>query len=128
MFTADLIQNVGDAYHGEFDPKHPLVSPVYADPTGLPPLIIHASTDECLLDDATRVATRADRVGVDVTLKLWEGMPHVWHIFNAYIPEARQASEEITAFLRAELTAGDVAHAGALAEPISVETRIANTA
>ena len=128
MFTADLIKNVGDAYHGDYDAKHPLVSPVYADPTGLPPLLIHASTHECLLDDATRLATRADRAGVDVTFKLWEGMPHVWHIFNAYIPEAREACEEVTAFLRAELTAGDVLHTAPLAEPKSFDTQAANIA
>lgn len=79
---------------------HPLISPVYADFHGFPPLLIQAGSDEILLDDARWLAEKARADGVDVTLSVWEGLWHAWHALGRLIPESRQAFEEIDAFLR----------------------------
>jgi acetyl esterase/lipase len=86
-------------YLGGGDPRHPLASPIHADLTGLPPLLIQVGTAEVLFDDAVRLAERARLAGVDVTLDAWEEMLHVWHIF-AMLPEARRAIERIAGFIR----------------------------
>jgi monoterpene epsilon-lactone hydrolase len=89
-----------EQYVGNNDPRAPLISPIYADLHGLPPLLIHVGDREILLSDATRLAERAREDGVDVELKIWEGMWHVWHLFAAYVPEARRAVDEIGTFIR----------------------------
>lgn len=91
-------------YAGTHDPRDPLISPVYADFTGFPPLLIQVGTREVLLSDSIRLARKAREAGVDVTLDPWEGMWHVWQD-HATAPEAKQASAEIGKFLEARLTA-----------------------
>jgi acetyl esterase/lipase len=91
-------------YAGSHDVRDPLISPVYADLTGFPPLLIQVGTREVLLSDAVRLARRARESGVDVTLDVWEGMWHVWQD-HALAPEAAQASREIGRFLERRLTA-----------------------
>ncbi len=91
-------------YAGQHDPRDPLISPVYADFTGFPPLLIQVGTREVLLSDSIRLARRARAAGVDVTLDPWEGMWHVWQD-HATAPEARQAAAEVGRFLEARLTA-----------------------
>ena len=73
-------------------------SPLFGDFTGWPPLCLHASESEILRDDSTRVAARAERAGVDVELKLWQGMPHVFQVFHR-LPEARQSNTDMLAFI-----------------------------
>ncbi len=65
-------------YIGGPGKKSPLLSPVQADLRELPPMLIHVGTDEILLSDSTRLAERAQKAGVDVTLKVWEDMYHVF--------------------------------------------------
>jgi acetyl esterase/lipase len=77
-----------------------LVSPLYADLTGLPPLLIQVGESEVLLDDSKRLAERARRYGVNVNLEVWPEMIHVWQLFAAVLPEARGAIEHIGAFIR----------------------------
>lgn len=86
---------------GATDPRNPLAAPLYADLTGLPPLLIHVGDHEVLLSDATRIAENAKQAGVKVDLKIYPEMIHVWHTFADTLPEARQAIEEIGAFVRA---------------------------
>lgn len=86
-------------YVGKSDPRSALISPIYADLHGLPPLLIHVGDREILLSDATRLAERARDDGVEVELKVWEGMWHVWHLLAAYVPEGKQAVREIGAFI-----------------------------
>lgn len=90
-------------YIGGHDPREPLLSPIHADLSGLPPLLIHAGAEEILRDDAQRLADQARAAGLDVRLTLWPGMWHVWHLFLPWLPEARQALDEIAAFLRQHL-------------------------
>lgn len=67
-------------YLGDADPTEPTASPLYADLTGLPPLLIMAGGREMILEDATRLADRARSAGVDVTLVIEPDMYHVWPV------------------------------------------------
>jgi epsilon-lactone hydrolase len=82
------------------DPHHPYASPLYADLRGLPPLLIQVGDAEVVLDDSTRVAARAREAGVDVTLEVWDEMPHVFHAFAGLLPESDQAIERIGDWLQ----------------------------
>jgi monoterpene epsilon-lactone hydrolase len=88
------------AYLGDADPRTPLAAPLYADLSGLPPLLIQVGTAETLLDDATRLAERARSAGVDVVLELWDDMIHVWQAFAGMLPEGQQAIERVAEFIR----------------------------
>ncbi len=101
-----------DLYAGDTPLNHPLVSPVYADLTGLAPLLIQVGTRERLLSDAIRLARNARRDKVDCTLDVWEGMWHVWQD-HPTIPEAGQATDEIGEFFQAQLAGGELASAAA---------------
>ena len=88
-------------YLGDAEPTNPLAAPLHANLEGLPPLLIHVGDSETLLDDANRIAAKAKNAGVDVTLKVWDEMPHVWHLFAPILPEGQQAIEEIGSFFQA---------------------------
>ena len=92
-------------YLGGADPRTPLAAPLYADLSGLPPMLIHVGDAEVLLDDSTRLAERAKAAGVDVTLEVWDHMVHVWHFLAAILPEGQQAIDRIGAFVRSRAKA-----------------------
>ncbi|MBN1285305.1 MAG: alpha/beta hydrolase [Anaerolineae bacterium] len=99
----DSLEEAAAAYAGDTDPHDPLISPVYADLHGLPPLLILVGSNEILLSDSTRLARRARLAGVDVTLDVWEGMVHVWPLFGVTLPESWAALEAASAFAQAHL-------------------------
>jgi acetyl esterase/lipase len=105
MITNDGITRVRDAYVGDSDPNVPLASPIYADLSGLPPLLIQVGENEVLLDDSTRLAERAKAAGVHATLEVWPEMIHVWHFFAAMLPEGQQAIDRIGEWARERLGA-----------------------
>ncbi len=80
-------------------PSHPVVSPIFGNLAGLPPVLIQASEVEMLLDDSVRYTHKARAAGSAVTLQTWSNMVHVWHIFDPNLAEASQAFEEIRKFL-----------------------------
>lgn len=82
------------------DYRAPTASPLYGDYAGLPPLLIQVGELETLLNDATRVASRAEAAGVDVTLEVWQEMVHVWHLFAPMLPEGREAITRIGSFIK----------------------------
>jgi epsilon-lactone hydrolase len=88
------LQMYAGYYAGENDFTNPLISPLYANLEGLPPLLIHVGTDEILLDDATRFAEKARSAGVDVTLKIWDEMFHVFCLIP-FLPETKQMLMDI---------------------------------
>lgn len=90
-------------YRGTTDPHTPLLSPLYADLRGLPPLLIQVGGEELLRGDATALAARAEQAGVSVKLHIWPEMWHYWHLFVPMMPEARQAMIEIRDFLLAKI-------------------------
>ena len=89
-------------YAGDADLADPRLSPLFADLTGLPPLLVHAGSAELLLDDGRRLAEAAGRAGVAVSFEEAADMPHVWHII-AVAPEATAATGRIGAFLAGQL-------------------------
>jgi acetyl esterase/lipase len=101
MVQWSRLAQYADAYLGGKDARTPLASPLYADLRGLPPLLIQVGTAETLLDDAIRVAERAEAAGVDVTYEAWDDMIHVFQAFAALLPEGQQAVDRIGAFVRA---------------------------
>jgi epsilon-lactone hydrolase len=88
----------GDAQDG-------LISPLFADLAGLPPLLVQAGSHEILLDDSTRLTTRAAAADVAVTLEVTPGVPHVFQSFAAMLGEGEAALSSAGAFLRAHLSA-----------------------
>jgi len=88
------------SYYAPDRAAEPTASPVGADLSGLPPLLIQVGTLETLLDDAVRLAERARAAGVDVELERCEGLMHVWQLFGDGVPEAVEAIERIGAFVR----------------------------
>lgn len=99
MLNADAIAALGLHHIGTNDPKDPLLSPVHADLTGFPPLMIHVGSGEILRDDARAVKRAAQKVDVSVTYREWKDMPHVFPLFHAFLPEARKALQEMAAFV-----------------------------
>jgi monoterpene epsilon-lactone hydrolase len=96
----DGLLKMAQAYLGGKSPRTPLAAPLYADLSGLPPLLIHVGTAETLLDDASRLAERAKKAGVQVTYEPWENMIHVWHLFAPMLDEGQKAIERIGEFVQ----------------------------
>lgn len=86
-------------YAGDQDLGLPYISPLYGDLHGLPPLLIYAGEDETLRDDSVRFAKKAKDAGVDVTLKIGEGMFHCYPAMAPLFPEATHALDEICSFI-----------------------------
>ena len=80
-----------------------LVSPIFADLSGLPPLLIQAGTHEVLLDDAVRLAKQAALADVEVTLDITAGVPHVFQAYHQILDEAAAALDRAGRFLSAQL-------------------------
>jgi monoterpene epsilon-lactone hydrolase len=95
-----VLEMMAGAYLQGQDPETPSASPLFADLTGLPPTLILVGTNEALLDDSTRLADRARNAGVTVTLNVADDMYHMWPIMSAFLPEARNAVQEIGRFVR----------------------------
>ncbi len=81
-------------------PAAPEISPIFADLSNLPPTLVHVSAAEMLYDDARRYVAKAQAAGSPATLQSWAHMAHVWHAFDRMLPEAHQAFDEITKFLK----------------------------
>ena len=88
-------------YTDEANLTNPLVSPVYGDFHGFPPILIQVGSEEILLDDSLLLAQKAKSAGVDVTLKVWDGMWHVWQALGDMLPENKKTFEEIGQFVQA---------------------------
>ncbi len=117
MVTEGPLRAMAAAYLGGKDARTPLASPLFANLRGLPPLLVQVGDAEMLLDDSTRLASRARDAGVDVTLEVWEEMFHVWHAFAEILPEATRACERIAAWLEPRLSgASDVDALAAIEE------------
>lgn len=101
IITREGLQEAAAQYAGGRDLADPMMSPLFADLSGLPPLLIHAASDEAMVDDSRKFAERAAGQGVAVTCKVFDGMWHVFHHGGMEIPESRQAIDEIGAYLRA---------------------------
>ena len=90
------------SYVGHNDDHNPLISPVFGNLRGLPPLLVHVGEDEILRDDAVRIAKLARSVDVDVRMEIYSRMWHVWQLFLA-LPQAVQSLGDIAQFLKSHL-------------------------
>jgi acetyl esterase/lipase len=100
ILRLSLLRRWATHYAGAENAAHPLVSPVFANLHGLPPLLLHAGDQECLYPDSIRFAANAQSAGVDVTLRIWEGMLHAFPVFAGLVPEGKRALVEMGAFFR----------------------------
>ena len=89
------------------DPALGLISPIFADLSGLPPLIIQAGTHEVLLDDAIRLARQAATADVEVTLDITPGVPHVFQAYYPILDEATAALDRAGQLLSAHLASAE---------------------
>jgi acetyl esterase/lipase len=100
LFTRQSLERLGAHYLAGQDPRQPLLSPaVHADLAGLPPLLLQAGSNEVLLDDSTRLATRAAAAGVDVILDVTADVPHVFQSFTGSLDEADAALDRAGRFI-----------------------------
>ncbi|MEY9860144.1 monoterpene epsilon-lactone hydrolase [Catenulispora sp. GAS73] len=105
-FVPEGMAHTAEMYLAGQDPAQPLLSPaVYADLTGLPPMLLQVGTNELLLDDAVRLAARATEAEVDVILDITAGVPHVFQAFDGTLAldEAGQALDRAALFLTQHL-------------------------
>jgi acetyl esterase/lipase len=100
ILREDVLRMWAAAYSGGENPSHPLISPVYGNFRAFPPLLIQVGGDEILLDDSVMLAEKAKSDGANVTLKVWDGMWHVWQALAGLIPESQQAFEQMGDFLK----------------------------
>jgi acetyl esterase/lipase len=107
LLSRELLQPRVTDYTSGQDPALGLISPIFADLTGLPPLIIQAGTHEVLLDDAIRLARQAAIADVQVTLDITPGVPHVFQAYAAILDEAAAALDRTGQLLSAHLAAAE---------------------
>jgi monoterpene epsilon-lactone hydrolase len=97
-------------YVGHHDPGLPWISPLYGDLHGLPPILIYVGGDEILLDDSVLFAEKAKDAGVEVTLRVGEGLFHCYPVCAPLFPEATRAMDEICGFVKMHLENGKDLH------------------
>ena len=102
IFTVDALRWYAERYAAGTAPGG---SPIRADLTGLPPMLVQVGSDELLLDDAVRLAGRAGAAGVEVTLEIGAGLPHVYQHHFGYLDDADEALDRAAAFLGSRLPA-----------------------
>jgi acetyl esterase/lipase len=100
MLDAAEVPRFADNYLAGHDPRDPYASPLYGNPSGLPPTIFFVGAEEILRDDSIRMAENMRSAGCQVELRMQEKMPHVWPAFAPILPEARFAIAEIGRFVR----------------------------
>lgn len=106
MITPDDALRLARYYVGDHDPRDPLVSPLFADLEGFPPLLVQVGTREILRADSERLVERALAAGVDVTFELHPGLMHVWQVFAPYVPEANRAIASIGSWIEGRAVGG----------------------
>jgi acetyl esterase/lipase len=103
LLSRELLQARIPDYAAGQDPASPLISPVFADLSGLPPLVIQCGSHEVLLDDAVRLARQAATADVTVTLDVTPEVPHVFQVYYPILDEAAAALDRAAALLSAHL-------------------------
>ncbi len=99
MVPASGLKAFGLLYTKRENLQHPYVSPVFADPTGLPPLFIQVSDYETLLDDTMRFEKKAKAAGATVEVEIWKKMSHVWQAYGPILPEAMRAIKKLGEYI-----------------------------
>jgi monoterpene epsilon-lactone hydrolase len=107
LLSRELLQARVTDYTSGQDAALGLICPVFADLSGLPPLIIQAGTHEVLLDDAVRLAGQAATADVEVTLDITPGVPHVFQAYHPILDEAAAALDRAGQLLSAQLAGAE---------------------
>ena len=100
LLQKDVLREWALCYTDESNLTNPLVSPIFADFHGFPPLLIQVGSEEILFGDSILLAEKAKADGADVTLKIWDGIWHVWQARGGLLPENKKTFEEIGQFVR----------------------------
>jgi monoterpene epsilon-lactone hydrolase len=100
VLTPEGVEFMISQYVEKKERKNPLVSPLFADLHGLPPILVHVGTAEILYDDSIRFAERAEEAGVDVTLEVFEDLIHVFHVFGGLAPEGQEGANKVGKFVK----------------------------
>lgn len=103
LLSARILRLWSKAYRGGYDSKDPLISPVYANLSNLPPIFMNIGTSDMLCDSARLFHMRALDYGVDSTFITNEGCFHSHHLFSNYIPEAQKGIESMKKFIEKKL-------------------------
>jgi len=98
MFSPVAMDLLPDVYCPGQDPHNPLLSPLFGNWNGLPPLLFHAGSTEMLLDDSVRAHDRALQAGVDAQIEVWVELPHVFHVLR-WMPEAKAGARAVADFI-----------------------------
>lgn len=106
MFMTETITEGAKRYSGDLDLKDPRVSPLFGEFKGLPPLLLFASRTELLFDDSARLIPKARAAGVSARLEAQDGLPHVWPMFYALMPEAKASIALAAQFVLERTEAG----------------------
>lgn len=100
MVTAYALQRGADGFRGAIAADDACVSPLFADLTGLPKILVQVGGEEILLDDALRLAEYGKAAGVDVECQVYDGMWHNFQMFNLVLDTSSQALDEIAWFIK----------------------------
>lgn len=92
--ASGCVADMATAYAADTDRRHPLVSPLFGELSGLPPIVLQIGSKDYLLQDTLRIAERMQAEGVPHALRVWPEMPHVWQKFAKYFAPAREAIAE----------------------------------
>ena len=98
MIDVEKMPVAVDWYCPNQDKRNPLISAIFADLTGFPPMFVQVGTEEVLFDDSTRLVENAKKANVEAELQVWEDMPHVHQIAHSFVPEAKAALRDIAKF------------------------------
>lgn len=101
LIDMEKLEFFASSYTQQHPRTLPLVSPVFANLKGLPPMLVHAASDELMLSDSEAIVKNARRDGVKAELFIGKDMWHSWHLFAAYVPEARKAMRAIAKYILA---------------------------
>ncbi|MEQ1951895.1 alpha/beta hydrolase [Mesorhizobium sp. CN2-181] len=104
LIHRDYLEQLAANYLAGHDPRDPLVSPLYADVSGLPPVLVQVGSAETLLDDAVRIAGKLGAADVPATLEIWPHMIHAWHLWSAKLTAGRQATQSAGRFIAEALS------------------------
>ncbi len=102
LLPIERLPEIRDMYLDGANPRAPLASPLFGDFDGAPPVHIQASSTEILLDDARRMARRLSEHGTEAVLDVEKGLPHVWQIYQGWLPEADTALDRAARWIRAQ--------------------------
>ncbi|WP_448702663.1 alpha/beta hydrolase [Mucilaginibacter sp. AW1-3] len=104
LLNQDWVKGMAGMFLGENgNPKDPFANPLYADLTGLPPVYMHVGGDEILLDDSLRLAERARKAGVDVSIDIFPGMQHSFQMAAGRAPESDDSISRFVGWVKPKL-------------------------